>query len=323
MDTSKKMKISVVIATYNGESYLHQQLTSIITQTHPIDEIIVVDDASDDNTHDLLLQFSKKHPQFTIKVIENKNNIGINATFEAALKKATGDFIFFSDQDDVWDKNKVLIMLKKWDGSLLSCSDAKIVDTSLNIISKSELAFTQSQLYTTDIPFLFSNCISGHNIMITKELLPKVFPFPKSMMFDQWLALVAKSYASLQITKDTLCLHRMHSSNAHNSFSTKPKKNRKNRSKSIAMKKEKIEIFHSGITQGAQTLLKQTPRTHLELLTKIIEHGKNLDNIIFNFSLFMQLLKTRNELFLNTSGNKRIRAIRNLCIGKKGYWLKF
>jgi rhamnosyltransferase len=102
--------ISVAVATYNGEKYILQQLQSIAEQTRKADEVVISDDASKDNTVQLIYDFIKKNQLQNWRLIENKNNQGFNDNFFNALDNTHGDIIFLSDQDDVWLPNKIEIM---------------------------------------------------------------------------------------------------------------------------------------------------------------------------------------------------------------------
>src|SRR5438045_2698326 len=98
------MKISVALCTFNGQAFINDQLTSIVTQTRAVDEIIISDDNSSDTTTEIIGRFSEKYSCIILE--ENKTNIGPIRNFEKAIAACTGDIIFLSDQDDVWDQNK-------------------------------------------------------------------------------------------------------------------------------------------------------------------------------------------------------------------------
>ncbi len=108
-----KVKISVVIASYNGAEFLTEQLESIRTQTLPPDELIICDDRSKDNTVEVARNYIKEHSLEGIwRITVNEQNMGYADNFDNAAKQATGDLIFFSDQDDVWNPDKIEIMNK-------------------------------------------------------------------------------------------------------------------------------------------------------------------------------------------------------------------
>lgn len=106
----EQKKISVVMATYNGEKYILEQLDSLRDQTYVPDEVIICDDCSTDNTLALLKKYIKNNNMKNWKVEQNINNIGWKKTFWNLLQQAKNEFIFLSDQDDIWDSNKLMFM---------------------------------------------------------------------------------------------------------------------------------------------------------------------------------------------------------------------
>lgn len=105
------MKISVVMATYNGEEFIKEQLDSIRLQTTAVDEVIMCDDGSSDNTVAVAKQYITEYNlSDSWKVVVNEKNLGYADNFNKVTLLATGDLIFFADQDDVWNENKVQIM---------------------------------------------------------------------------------------------------------------------------------------------------------------------------------------------------------------------
>ena len=107
-------KISVALCTYNGEKYLHQQIDSILNQTVPVHEIVVCDDGSNDQTSKILTQYQTKFPE-VFKIHFNTENLRSVKNFEKAISLCTGDIIFLSDQDDIWEENKVEVFIKYFD----------------------------------------------------------------------------------------------------------------------------------------------------------------------------------------------------------------
>ncbi|NLO09099.1 MAG: glycosyltransferase [Clostridiales bacterium] len=105
------MKLSVAIATYNGADYIEEQLDSVLKQTRALDEVIICDDCSKDNTVAIVEAFICKHnlqSKWSIEV--NVKNLGFGSNFFKAITKTTGDIIFFCDQDDIWTLNRVEAM---------------------------------------------------------------------------------------------------------------------------------------------------------------------------------------------------------------------
>ncbi len=103
-----KPKISVAMATYNGEKFIIEQLDSIMNQTLPVNEVVIHDDISSDCTVKTVEEYIKiHHYEEILKVSVNKQNLGYATNFFGALKETTGDYIFFCDQDDIWFEDRV------------------------------------------------------------------------------------------------------------------------------------------------------------------------------------------------------------------------
>lgn len=99
--------ISVAMATYNGESYIEEQLESIRKQTRMVDELVIVDDGSKDYTVDIVRNYAEKYPECNIRFEQNDTNLGYKKNFCKAMSLCRGDIIFLCDQDDRWFDNKV------------------------------------------------------------------------------------------------------------------------------------------------------------------------------------------------------------------------
>ena len=123
----ENIKISVVIASYNGSEYIEEQLESIRSQTLPPDELLICDDGSTDNTVDVVEKYIKKHnlqDKWSISV--NGKNLGYADNFDHVALKANGSLIFFSDQDDFWEPDKIEIMtgiMEKHPECMVLCTD--------------------------------------------------------------------------------------------------------------------------------------------------------------------------------------------------------
>lgn len=133
------MTCSIAMCTYNGEKYIKEQLESIINQSTQPDEIIICDDGSTDRTIDIVKAVLKSW-NGRWRVFENEHNLGYKKNFQKAISLCGSDIIFLSDQDDVWNANKIEIMMKVFQDNpyiLLAFHDSEIVDDHLNCIKKS------------------------------------------------------------------------------------------------------------------------------------------------------------------------------------------
>lgn len=106
------MEISIGMATYNGEKYIIDQLDSLRKQTLQADEIVIVDDCSDDNTVSIINQYIQKYNLTKWVLRVNDQNLGWRETFYRIINLVNGEILFFCDQDDIWHRNKVEIMTR-------------------------------------------------------------------------------------------------------------------------------------------------------------------------------------------------------------------
>lgn len=203
-------KISVCIATYNGALYIKQQLDSIRNQLSAFDEIIVSDDSSNDDTISVIE--SLNDPRITI--IRNQKFKNPTYNFENALKRATGDFIFLSDQDDVWDSQKVEICLPYFEKNDLILSDCTLVDDKLKIIATSFFELNRSKPGILR-NLMIKNAYMGCCMAFKREVRDKALTFPKNLpMHDLWIGLIAEIYFTPIFVPQKLVLYRRHLENA-------------------------------------------------------------------------------------------------------------
>lgn len=202
--------ISVCIATYNGEKYITAQIESILSQLSNTDEIIISDDCSVDKTIEICRKFNDPR----IKIIKNRKNVGYIANFENALKKAQGDIIFLSDQDDIWADNKVSVFMEYFKQYDMVVSDATIIDQDNQIINTS--FFEQRKVYKTIFGNIFKFGYLGCCMAFKSCILLKALPFPakrKLCTHDNWLFLIGIFFFKAKIIDDKLVLYRRHGFN--------------------------------------------------------------------------------------------------------------
>lgn len=134
------MKISVVMAVYNGEKYIEEQLMSILSQSIMPDELIIQDDGSSDSTTDKIQSITEKS-DVSVKLVKNKENLGFSKNFITAISAASGEYIFLSDQDDIWKKDRIKRALSVMEGNenILALSSAfDLIDEDGVVIKKAD-----------------------------------------------------------------------------------------------------------------------------------------------------------------------------------------
>lgn len=132
--------ISVAMAVYNGEKYIEKQLDSILKQTVLPDEVIICNDCSNDKTTEILNEYLKKeveNKKVHIQIFNNEKRLGYALNFKKAIELSKGDYIFLSDQDDIWNKDKIKICIDilAVNSSILALSTGyELIDENDNII---------------------------------------------------------------------------------------------------------------------------------------------------------------------------------------------
>ena len=200
------MNISVCIATYNGAKYIKAQLTSILNQLGKDDEVIVSDDSSTDNTIEIIRQFNDDR----IKIYTGNQFRSPILNFEHAISKATGKYIFLSDQDDEWAPNKIATLLPLMDKKMMVASYFTFIDQHSNPIASDMRNPPSKSFLRNFIKPTIPGCCMG----FTNELQKKILPFPKGIaMHDWWIALIAGINSQIVVTTEPLTRIRRHETN--------------------------------------------------------------------------------------------------------------
>ena len=220
------MKISVAFIVYNGAQYLRPQLDSILAQTHGVDEIIISDDASSDNTKEILEEYKNKHSNLFF-IHYNNQNIGPTKNIEKAIQACTGELILLSDQDDYWETNKVDTVVKWFKQNPLMngvFTNGTIMNSNEILDNKYELWDVMSFPYKAikngeDLKLYINtveNSVTGAALAIRNNLpfLKQPFPVIKHLVHDRWLAINLAETNSLDILNDKLIRYRIHSAQA-------------------------------------------------------------------------------------------------------------
>jgi glycosyltransferase involved in cell wall biosynthesis len=206
-------KISVCIATYNGNQYIRQQLDSILSQLSSSDEVIICDDCSSDNTVSIIRSINDPR----IQIYLNTVNIGYAKNFQKCLQKCSGQYIFLADQDDVWLSSKVQICLELLSTHIFVVSDCTVVDHSLTLLHASHAQLTGAK--RGFIRNLLRSRYVGACFAFRRSFLDLVLPFPRISSLcphDYWLILVAEYLQLVHFHPSPLIFYRRHSSNTSN-----------------------------------------------------------------------------------------------------------
>ncbi len=207
------MKISVCMATYNGEKYIKEQLQSILTQLGTDDELIISDDGSSDATCAIIQSFNDSRIQlYTDKVFHSPI-----FNFEHALEYVNGDIIVLSDQDDIWEENKIAVIKESFlnipsDSIALRMYNGICIDDTGKKIEND--LFSYLHVRNGLVQNIIKNSFIGCNIAFTKPLLKKVLPFPRKIpMHDMWLGLNGYLYGDVAFVDTKVFRYRIHQNN--------------------------------------------------------------------------------------------------------------
>ncbi len=234
--------ISVVIATYNGERYLETQLESILSQTIPPREIIVVDDASSDDTVAMLKSYAANDTRF--RVLINEQNIGYIRSFEKGMLHATCSFIALSDQDDIWMPYKLETLFKSMGSSIAVYSDSILVDESGTSVGKKMSDIKNQLTYSNCLMYTIGAWAPGHAMMFRRELIEKSQPFPTIVTHDFWLGFVAACNGGITYVNEALVQYRQHTANAIGADTKRIKKQKPSAEERIHIAQRRMQLLY-------------------------------------------------------------------------------
>ena len=215
------MKVSVCLATHNGEKFIEKQLQSILSQKVLPDEILIVDDYSNDKTIDIAEKIlSKSSINYSIK--KNKFRLGINRSFEKCFSSASFDIIIISDQDDYWFDNRIK--------NIKSCfiknetKEVLLVNAYVKIKDNEATKKLISDYYPYTTSFIlnfFKNRFIGCQMAVKRSYLKNLFPFPNDHVcyYDHWISLSSLLRKTTTYIDSPQGYYYRHSSNVTNFLS--------------------------------------------------------------------------------------------------------
>lgn len=216
--------VDILMATYNGELYIKDQIESILKQTYKEWKLYIRDDGSYDNTINIINKYIEEYPDKIVLIKDNYKNLGCKNNFIELLNYSKNNYSMFCDQDDVWLEDKIertIKLMKKLESDygagepILVHTDLKVVDSSLNIVSSSFWKCININPHNNNLNRLFiENTVTGCTMMINKNLANLCNSIPKEcLMHDWWLAIMASCFGKIGILEEQTILYRQHSNN--------------------------------------------------------------------------------------------------------------
>lgn len=249
--------IGIIMSTYNGEKYILEQLNSIYTQTISPSRVYIRDDGSTDNTVSIIKDFIKQHDLTTWDFSSNQVNIGWRKNFMTLLEKTNEDVIFYSDQDDIWNANKLKIM----SGIMSNENEIKCLFSDYEIFGESggnekNMSFSEVKIdkRIAKVTLNLNNLLikrDGMAFAVKKSLIPEIvkvyktvdkdiFGLPQSHDLATWLASIL--IEGLYHTNEKLVRHRIHSTSAWSKESKDIKQSQIEQTKNILYFYSKVKI---------------------------------------------------------------------------------
>jgi len=214
-------KVDIVIASYNGERYIKEQIESIFSNTlfnKCVNKVIISDDNSSDRTVSIVEGFNDER----LVLVDNHGGRGVINNFQNALCLTESKYVILSDQDDLWTKDKIEVLLngiKSTESNGMPClffSDLIVIDENGSIICDSfwEYQGLDPNLIHNKADLIFQNVSPGCAMIVNRELLNLSLPFPQDIaMHDWWLLLVANTFGKVGFTHSVTTLYRQHTCN--------------------------------------------------------------------------------------------------------------
>lgn len=206
------MGISVAMAVYNGEKYIKEQILSILKQLNCNDELVISYDKSTDDTYRIISDLAVRDNR--IKIFSGPS-LGIIKNFENALRQCKNDYIFLSDQDDIWLDGKIHNVIKTFKSTRTDVilHDCMVIDEKNKVIAPS--FFKLRHCRRGFLLNVIKNSYIGCCMAVKRDFLMKVLPFPENIpMHDQWIGLIAEKKGSVAFLNKQLIKYRRHSNNA-------------------------------------------------------------------------------------------------------------
>ena len=210
--------VSIVMGTYNGQEFLCQQIDSIIGQSYSNLEIIIQDDGSSDETCNIVRRYASKDSR--IQFFRNKENLGIVQNFYDLIDKTRGEYIAISDQDDIWQPNKIESLINHIGNHSLIYSDSHLIDQSGDQTGKTLL---ETLGYTPKLGKLLLGCltentVSGHACLFSKAIVRSILKhryetYLENYMYDMHIAFTASLNNGILYYETPLTFHRIHGGN--------------------------------------------------------------------------------------------------------------
>lgn len=270
-------KVTILMSVYNPNiNYLKKQLISLNNQDYPYIDLIIWDDCPGNYINEDIVK--SNITKFPYKIVRAKENVGYIKAFEKLTELASGEFVAYCDQDDIWESNKISVCVNelKRQNAVLSTCDRAIIDVKDNVIEESIRHHSKLPEHTwnsgDDITkyAVFSCYTTGMTIVMKTDIAKRCLPFPESAAHDKWLGMCASVMGKVLFIDKPLVKYRRHNENVSGILS------------GINSKQEYYEQRTDYVLQLAETFIQKFPdfKDNQEILGFAkARYNKNLSGI--------------------------------------------
>ena len=311
------MTISVALCTYNGEKYIKEQLLSILQQETPVDEIIICDDGSSDNTIQIIDDI-RENFSHVIHFYHNETSLGVCANFQKAVNLCSGDIIFLSDQDDIWYPNKTHATIE-W---FLNNPDKNAVFSNATLIDENGTYIPNGVLFDRIgfrkehrnifnnglgiLLFMDNNRATGACMAIKKkyDFLPYC---SDSILHDEIIAALAIQDNSLGYIEQPLVKYRLHGNNNVGLPSEEKARLRYDKKHLLA------PVYHESKVRFWKFELSPIAQRHIKMLkcrNRMLTSKFGLFSIICHYPAYKKTYSPLGNIFFHFDISQKIKGIK-------------
>jgi rhamnosyltransferase len=216
-------KIAILLAAYNAEQYIAEQIESILTQTNQDWTLYIRNDGSKDNTGDVIAEYCEKYPNI-IEIDRGAGNLGCRNNFFRLLEVVDSDYFMFCDADDVWFDDKIEISLDRMreleavhhNKPLLVHTDSAVYDADLNLMAESywKTVNINPDKFLTFNEICICCCVGGSTMLLNRKVKDLMFPLADNdFIFDYWIAINTVQHGIISTIHRPTKKYRQHNTN--------------------------------------------------------------------------------------------------------------
>ncbi|NMA30909.1 MAG: glycosyltransferase family 2 protein [Candidatus Methanofastidiosa archaeon] len=305
--------VDILLATYNGEKFLKEQIDSIINQSFNDWTLYIRDDGSKDTTLSIIKEYKLKYPKKIVLINDTKKSLGVKLNFLELIKYSKSKYCMFCDQDDVWDSNKVALTLDEMrrieeecnqDVPILVHTNLRVVDANLKVISESFWKYSKIDARRNKLNnLLIKNTITGCTMMINSSLRKLIFNLPDGcIMHDWWIGILASCFGKMGVVYEPTISYRQHGNNEIGAISYtlidrikskvgNPKSLIENFELEVIQAREILKIYQQDLNEDSIKIIKEfvnlKKSNFLLRRYKILKNGFLSDDIIKNIKILI------------------------------------